>query len=124
MAMRSAAAVLLLTLLGPSILSMVCDVTCVHHEHHAARAAAEQSCHEQRGWHHGLAMSGATAASCHDQAENVTATAADVRIQKAAPVAVQVPSALAVYHPQLSLVARSTSFNPAGIVLQTTPLRI
>jgi hypothetical protein len=48
MAMRRAAAVLLVTLWGPSILSAVCDVTCVRHEHHGAQAAAAQSCHQER----------------------------------------------------------------------------
>ena len=56
MGLWRAAAVLLETLLGPSVLSVVCDVTCVHHEHHVVQAAAEQSCHEQGASNHGPAL--------------------------------------------------------------------
>ena len=124
MGMRSAAALLLVTLIGPSITSVVCDLTCVQHEHHSAQAASAQSCHEEHSSNDGPVVTSGTAGSCHDQAETFTATAADPRLLKATPVAVQLPSALAVYHPQLQPVARSTSFGPPGIVLQTTPLRI
>jgi hypothetical protein len=124
MAMRSAAAVLLLVLLGPSILSTVCDVTCVHHEHHAAHAAAEQSCHEPRASNHAPALTDGTIGSCHEQAENVTATAPDVRVLNAAPVAIELPPAFAVPRPHVPVLTPRTSLSPPGIVVHTTPLRI
>ena len=123
MGMRSAAALLLVTLIGPSITSALCDLTCVHHEHHSAQTESAQSCHEQRS-NDGPVVTSGTAGFCHDQAETFTTTAADPRLLKATPVAVQLPSSLAAYHPQLQPVGRSTSFGPPGIVLQTTPLRI
>ena len=124
MGMRPAAAILLVTLMGPSILSAVCDATCVHHEHHGTKpAAAEQSCHEERSSDHSPALTDGTASFCHEQATAVTSTSGDVRVLNAAPVAIQVPSALAVPRPVPILPAR-TSLSPPGIVLQTTPLRI
>ena len=124
MGMRRAAAVLLVTLLGPSIVSAVCDVTCVLHEHHGAQAARDQSCHEERTSDHGPALTDGTATFCHEQAATVTSTSADVRVLNAAPVAIQIPSALAVRRPQVRVLAPRTSLSPPGIVIQTTPLRI
>jgi hypothetical protein len=43
MVMRGAAAVLIMAISGPSLVGVVCDLVCVHHEHHQAVAA--QSCH-------------------------------------------------------------------------------
>jgi hypothetical protein len=124
MGMQPAAAVLLVTLLGPSILSAVCDVTCVRHEHHRTKAAAERSCHEERPSDHRPALTDGTASFCHEQATTVTSTSADVRILNAAPVAIQVPSARAVPRAEVSLLPARTSLSPPGIVIQTTPLRI
>jgi hypothetical protein len=124
MGMRRAAAVLLVTLLGPSIVSAACDVTCVHHEHHAAQTTAEQSCHEERASDHGPALTDGTATFCHGQAATITSTSADVRVLNAAPAAIQLPAALAVSRPQVRVLAPPTSLSPPGIVIQTTPLRI
>ena len=121
---RSVAALLLVSLIGPSITSAVCDLACVQHEHHATQAASAQSCHEQRSSHDGPAVTSGTPDSCHDQVEAFTTTAADPRLLNATPVTVQLPSALAVYHPHIRVVDRSMSFGSPGIVLQTTPLRI
>ena len=124
MGMRRVAAVLLVTLLGPSILSAVCDVTCVHHEHHGTKAAAEQSCHEERTSDRAAALADGTATFCHEQAATVTSTSADVRVLNAAPAAIQLPSALALPRPQVRILAPRTPLSPPGIVIQTTPLRI
>lgn len=124
MGMRHAAAVLFVTLLGPSILSAVCDVTCVHHEHHGVQAAAEQSCHEEGASDHGPALTDGAATFCHQQAATVTSTSADVRVLNAAPVAIHLPSALAARRPHLRVLAPRASLSPPGIVIQTTPLRI
>jgi hypothetical protein len=124
MGMRRAAAVLLVTLLGPSVISAVCDVTCVHHEHHRTKAAAEQSCHEERASAHGPALTDGTAAFCHDQAATVTSTSADVRVLNGAAAAIQLPSAFAVRRPQVRILTPRPSLSPPGIVSQTTPLRI
>lgn len=124
MGMRRAAAVLLVTLLGPSILSAVCGVMCVHHEHHGTKAAAEQSCHEERASDHGTALTDGTATFCHEQAATVTSTSADVRVLNAPPAAIQLPSALAVPRPHVRVLAPRTALSPPGIVIQTTPLRI
>ena len=124
MGMRPAAAVLLVTVLGPSILSAVCDVTCVHHEHHGSKAAAEQSCHQERPSDDRPALTDGTASFCHQQATTVTSTSADVRVLNGAPVAIQVPSALAVPRPQVPVLPARISLSPPGIVIQTTPLRI
>jgi hypothetical protein len=122
--MRPAAAVLLVTLLGPSILSAVCDVTCLHHEHHGAKAAAEQSCHEERPSDHRPALTGRTGSFCHEQATTVTSTSADVRVLNAALVGIQSALALAVPRPQVPVLPARTSLSPPEIVSQTTPLRI
>ena len=98
---------------------MVCDVTCVHHEHHGVQAAAEQSCHEERASDHGPALTDGSATFCHEQAETVTSTSADFRVPNAAPVAVQLPSALAVAHPQVRFCASGSLFSPPGIVIQS-----
>ena len=124
MYMRPAAAVLLVTLLGPSILSAVCDVRCVHHEPHGTAAAAEQSCHETRPPDHRPALTDGTFSLCHDQATTFTSTSADVRVLNVPPVAIQVPLALAVPRPQDPVLPARTSLSPPGIVIQTTPLRI
>jgi hypothetical protein len=124
MGMHHAAAVLLVTLLGPSILSAVCDVTCVHYEHHGAQAAAEQSCHEERSSDNGPGLTDGIATFCHEQAATVTSTSADVRVLNAAPVAIQLPSALAVPRPQVRVLAARTFLSSPGIVVQTAPLRI
>jgi hypothetical protein len=124
MDVRRVAAVLLVTLLGPSILSAVCDVTCVHHKHHGTTAAAAQSCHEEQRSDHGPALMHGTATFCHEQATTVTSTSADVRVLNAAPAAIQVPSALAVPRPQVRGLSPRTALRPPGIVIQTTPLRI
>ena len=122
--MRPAAAVLLVTLFGPSILSAVCDVTCVHHEHHGTKGAAEQSCHHERPSDHRQAMTDGTASFCHEQATTVTSTSADIRVLNAALAGIQVPSALAVPRPQVPVLPARTSLSPPGIVSQTAPLRI
>jgi hypothetical protein len=122
--METAAAVLLVTLIGPTILTGVCELTCAYAEHHAARVATAQSCHDQRPSNDGSAMTSGTAEYCHDQAQSFTTTAADHRLPNAMPVAVQLPSALVVYLLELSLVARRTSLGPPSFALQTTPLRI
>ena len=124
MGMRHAAAVLLVTLLAPSILSAACDLTCVHHEHHGVQAAAGQSCHEERASAHGPALTDGAATFCHEQGVTVTSTSADVRVLNAGPVTIQVPSALAVPRPQAPVLTARTSLSPPGIVIQTTPLRI
>ncbi|HKY21174.1 MAG TPA: hypothetical protein VJM31_08145 [Vicinamibacterales bacterium] len=124
MAMRRVAAVLLMTLLGPSILSAVCDVTCVHHEHHGTKVTAEQSCHEERPSQHGPAVTDGGTSICHEQDTTVTSTSADVRVPNATPVAIQVPSAPAVPRPQVPVLPKRTSLSPPDIVIQTTPLRI
>ena len=124
MNMRPAAAVLLVTLLGPSILSAVCDVTCLHHEHHGAKAAAGQSCHDERPADYRPVLTDSTGSLCHEQATTVTSTSADVRVLNAAPVAIQVPLALAVPRPQVRVLPARPFVSPPGIVIQTTPLRI
>jgi hypothetical protein len=124
MGMRHAAAVLLVTLLAPSILSAACDLTCVHHEHHGVQAAAGQSCHEERASAHGPALTDGAATFCHEQGATVTSTSADVRVLKTASVAIQLPSALAVPRPQIRVLAPRASLSPPRIVIETTPLRI
>jgi hypothetical protein len=109
--------------LGPSIVSALCDVTCVHHEHHGAQAA-EQSCHEEGASDHGPALTDGTATFCHEQAATIRSTKADVRALNAAPVAIQLPAAFAVARPQVRILAPSSALSPPGIVSQTTPLRI
>ena len=95
MGMRSAAALLLLTLIGPSVISALCDFTCVRHEHHSAQAASDQECHEQHALNDGPVVAGAAEGFCHDQVETVTTTVAEARLLKAAPGAVVLPAPLA-----------------------------
>lgn len=125
MGMRRAAAVLLVTLSGPSFVSALCDVTCAHREHHGAEAAA-QSCHEEQASGHGALLTDGTATFCHEQAGTVISTSADVRVPNPAPVVIHLPSALAVPRPQGRVLALGTSPSPSppGIVIRTTPLRI
>ena len=123
MDMRSAAALLLLIQIVPAITSVVCELTCVQHEHHSAEAAPEQNCHEQRS-SDGPAVTSGTAVCCHDRAEASTTTAADSRVLKGVPVVIQPLLALAAHHPQIPVMDRSASFGPPGMALQTTQLRI
>jgi len=124
MRMLSAAAVLLMTMIGPTILTTVCDLRCMRHEHHAPHVATSQSCHEERPSTNGPAMTSGTAGDCHEQAQTFTTIAADSRRLNAAPAVVQLPSALVVDRLQLPVVTRNTSVGPPGLVLQTTLLRI
>jgi hypothetical protein len=121
--MRRAAAVLLLTLLSPSIVGALCDVTCATHGRHEFQTAAGQSCHEERTSHHRPALADGRA-PCHEQAWAAASTSASVRVLNAGPVANQCPSALAVPRPQVRMLAPRTSLSPPGIVVQTTRLRI
>ena len=122
--MRGAAALLLVTLLGPSVISALCDFTCVRHEHHAAQAASDQTCHEQHASHVGPVVAGDAKGFCHDQVEPGTTTVAEARPLKAAPEALGLPTPLAEYHRHLAVLARNRSSGPPDFVRQTTPLRI
>jgi hypothetical protein len=124
MGMRSAAAFLLVTLVGTPITSVLCDLTCVQPAHHSVQAASEQSCHEQGSSTDGPAVTSGRAAPCHTPAATFATTGSDARLLKAAPVVVKLPSALAAYHPQFPVAGRSTSFGPPGIVPQTIQPRI
>jgi hypothetical protein len=124
MGMRGAAAFLLVTLLGTPIASVLCDLTCAQHAHHSAHAPSAQSCHEHGSSTDGPAVTGGAGTLCHNPAGTLAATAADARPLKVTPAVVTVPSALAAYHPQRPVVARSASVGPPGIVPLTTPLRI
>jgi hypothetical protein len=124
MGMRSAAALLLVTLIGPAIISALCDFTCVRHEHHSAQAASDQTCHEQQATTDGPAVAGGAEGFCHDQVETVATTVVEARPLKAAPVAVALPAPLAGYHRHLPVLARNRSSGPPGFIRQTTPLRI
>jgi hypothetical protein len=123
MGMRSAAALLLVTLLGPSVISALCDFTCVRHQHHSAQTAPNQTCHEQHTPKDGSVVAGGAEGFCHDQVKTVTTTVAEARLLTAAPVAVVLPAPLAEHHRQLLVLARNKSC-PPGSVRQTTPLRI
>ena len=122
--MRSAAALLLVTLIGPSIISALCDFTCVHHEHHSPQAASAQACHEQPSSNDEPVVAGLSTAFCHDEAEAFATAVAEARLLKGAPVAVVLPAAVAAYRQHLRVPARSTSSGPPGLILLTTPLRI
>ena len=124
MGMRSAAALLLVTLIGPSIMSRLCDFTCVHHEHHSPQAASAQACHEQHSSNDGPVVAGVSTGFCHDETEVSATAVAEARLLKGAPVAVVLPAALAVYRQHLRVAPRSTSSGPPGFILLTTPLRI
>src|SRR5687768_1901840 len=97
--MRIAAALLLVALIGPSTTSVICELACVHHEHHSARAASGQDCHDHRS-NDGPAVTAGAAATCHDRGEVFTATAADFRVLKAAAADTQFPSSLTPHHLQ------------------------
>jgi hypothetical protein len=122
--MRSVAALLLVTLVGPSIISALCDFTCVRHEHHSAQAASSQTCHEQHASDDGPVVAGAAEGFCHDQVETVTTTVAEARPLKAGPAAVVLPAPVPAYHPHFAVLARNRSSGPPDFVRQTTPLRI
>jgi hypothetical protein len=122
--MRLASVLLVVTLIAPSITSVVCDFTCVQHDHHSADAESPQSCHEQGSSIDGPAVASGAAGSCHEQAENLTTTAADLRVLKATPVVVHFQSALAEYPQQIRRPAPGKHLGPPEIVRQTTPLRI
>jgi hypothetical protein len=124
MAVRRTATVLLVTLLMPFVLSVVCDARCVHHEHHGIQASATPSCHEDRASSEGAGLTDGTSALCHEQPRTVASTAADVRLQNAAPVIIQLPLALAPSRPQAAPQASRTSLSPPESVTHTTPLRI
>jgi hypothetical protein len=124
MDVRRTAAVLLVTLLMPFVLSVVCDARCVHHEHRGIQAAAEPSCHEERPSSQGAGLTDGTSTLCHEQAPTVASTAADVRLPNAAPVIIQLPPALAPSRPQVDVQAPHKSLSPPEIVTHTTPLRI
>lgn len=123
MCMRTAAAILLLTLIGPTIARAICDLTCVHHERGAAQVTS-QRCHEQRPANDEPAMTDGAARFCHDLPQVFSTTAAHPPPLNAAPAAAQLPSVLVAYRPQLSAVTRRPAFGPPDFVLQTTPLRI
>jgi hypothetical protein len=123
--MRSAAILLLVTLVGPSIATVVCDATCVQHRPQSGQAMSLQPCHEEQSPNDGPVMTSAAAASCHDDPESFTATAAtDSRILEAASLNAQLPRALSFSLPQSCDLGRSTGTGPPGIVLHTAPLRI
>jgi hypothetical protein len=124
MDVRRTAAILLVTLLMPFVLSVVCDARCVHHEHHGTQAAAKPSCHEERPSTQGAGLTDGTSTLCHEQTSTVASTAADVRLPNAAPVIIQLPSALAPSRAQVAVQAPRTSLSPPDIVTHTTPLRI
>jgi hypothetical protein len=123
MVMRSAAAVLLLTLFAPSILTMVCGATCVHQEHHAGPAAAEQGCHEQVPSGTGdPALLDGSATVCHEHALPVTAISAEVRIQYVAPAAGH-RAPVSALDPWTSVAVASAVVRRSN-ALPATPLRI
>jgi hypothetical protein len=124
MDVRRSAAILLVTLLTPFVLSVVCDARCMHHEHDGAVAAAEQSCHEESPASQGAGLTDGTSTLCHEQAPSVASTAADVRQPNAVPMVIQLPSALGPARAQVAVQTPHPSLSPPEIGTHTTPLRI
>jgi hypothetical protein len=124
MEMRSAAALLLLTLIGPSILGVLCDFRCVHHKHPSSQSASNKTCHEQQGRSDSPVVDAVAGTLCHEQAETFTTTVSESRLLNTAPVAMILPAALVVNHQRLLVPARNTFSDRPGSVPQTTPLRI
>ena len=122
--MRGAALLLLVTLIGPSIATATCELTCVRDLPHSAEARSAQNCHEQGSSPDGFAVASETATVCHDPADTSTATAADSQFLMRSPAVVRLPAALWVDRRQLPVADPSPSFFPLEVVSKTTQLRI
>jgi hypothetical protein len=122
--MRAAALVLLVALIGPSVTALICDLTCVTQQHHAAGAASAAGCHEQSSSTAGPAVTNGNGALCHDKAETVTARLADPQPLNGAPAVVQLDTLIPAHEPTGSVEVHRRAVSPPHIVLVTTQLRI
>jgi|SRR5687768_16480552 len=66
---RSTAILLVLVLVGPSVVTATCELTCALASHHSDVApATEASCHEHQGSSQGSGVSAKTYTICHESA--------------------------------------------------------
>ena len=64
---RIVAACLVLVLIGPSVVSATCELTCaLGSHHHSAPASAEAPCHEHQGADQGVGVHADPSALCHE----------------------------------------------------------
>ena len=67
---RSTAILLVLVLVGPSVVTATCEVTCALASHHREAApATDASCHEHQGSSQGSGVSANPSTLCHESAE-------------------------------------------------------
>jgi hypothetical protein len=67
---RATAILLVLVLVGPSVVTATCELTCALASHHGAAApATEASCHEHQGSGQGNGVSAKPTTLCHESAD-------------------------------------------------------
>jgi hypothetical protein len=121
--MRAASLLLLVVLTAPSVATVVCSLTCVHGAS-VDRAVAPTPCHDQRsGSDGGTAMSGLDA-FCHDQTDEVVATAPATPQLSVAPAAAQWPGVFTSGLRHNAFAVPDPAVSPPDIRHTTIPLRI
>lgn len=122
---RRVALLLVMTLVGPSIATAVCELACVHHAHHAATnpsPSRSMDCHghdsdaerrsvDSAGW------------PCHDAAGDVAVLVEAARQQIADRDARELPALLSATSGG-DVSTHAGRFRPPDVLLITTQLRI
>ena len=122
--MRRAAILLIVTLIGPSIATAVCELSCLRGAHHEATSPASSSaeCHDHGS---GTPRQSLTAAGapCHEAAGEVTAVI-EAATQLGADPAVRARQGVEPRTSGAMASALASRFSPPDILRITTQLRI
>ncbi len=118
--MQGAALLVLLSLIGPTMTSAVCDMTCTS-THQADRATTNNECHRGAG-DRTPAVSGTDL--CHQQTDELMAAVAVLVRSFAAAATVHMPPAVAAEATALVASSATPRFSCPIISSGPTPLRI
>jgi hypothetical protein len=66
---RAIAGLLVLVLVGPSVVTATCELTCALDSHHSAPASTEAPCHEHQGSSQGAGVQAGPSTLCHESGD-------------------------------------------------------
>jgi hypothetical protein len=67
---RAIAGLLVLVLVGPSVVTATCELSCaLGSHHHSAPASTEAPCHEHQGSNHGVGVQAGPSTLCHESGD-------------------------------------------------------
>jgi hypothetical protein len=122
---RSAALVLALSLVSPAVVTALCEIACLHEQHHQEGAATQAECHGHNdSTARMVAISAAADVLCHDDAAAPAAVIAGGHSLSSMPAVVNLPQEPAIDLRAPLSVPGGMWFRPPNLLLIATQLRI